>query len=136
MVPNIASCFLNLFMNQLPVRGVDRSAPEAVRSALDAAVELGDPGPELSATVELARLLLDDDEARLVGDGRIESVPEATRRVLDAGMGDAMEVHRAMWLRRNRPGGLEDSLAWLENLRASYRSGRSDPGWAGPLRAL
>jgi len=136
MAPNVASCFLNLFMNQLPVRGVDRSAPEAVRAALDAALDLGDPGPELSATVELARLLLDDDEARLAGDGRIESVPEATRRVLDAGMGDAMEVHRAMWLPRNRPGGLEDSLAWLENLRASYRSGRSDPGWAGPLRAL
>ena len=131
MAPNIASCFLNLFMNQLPVRGVDRSAPEAVRAALDAAVALGDPGPELSATVELARLLLDDDEARLAGDGRIESVPEATRRVLDAGMGDAIEVHRAMWLRRNRPGGLEDSVAWLENLRGQLSIGPKRPGMGG-----
>lgn len=36
-----------------------------------------------------------------------------------------------LWLRRNRPGGLDDSLAWLRNLRAAYASGHPDPSWGG-----
>ena len=39
--------------------------------------------------------------------------------------------HRALWLARNRPGGLVDSVAWLDNLHAAYESGRPDPTWGG-----
>ena len=49
-----------------------------------------------------------------------------------AGRLDALIVrHRALWLARNRPGGLVDSAAWLENLGAAYRTGAPDPEWGG-----
>ena len=41
------------------------------------------------------------------------------------------EQHRSLWLGRNRPGGLDDSASWLENLRRSYDSGTPDPEWGG-----
>ena len=41
------------------------------------------------------------------------------------------ETHRRLWLARNRPGGLPDSAAWLENLGVAYRTGEVDPEWAG-----
>ena len=135
-VPNIASCFLNLWMNQLRVRGVDRDAPAAVRAAIDEALTLGDPGPEVAATVDLARALLDDDDARLAGDGTVGSIPAPVRRALDAAIGEVIDRHRELWLRRHRPGGLDDSVAWLENLRSAYRSGETNREWSGPLQSL
>ena len=39
--------------------------------------------------------------------------------------------HRALWLARNRAGGLADSIAWLDNLRVAYETGRPDPSWGG-----
>ena len=39
--------------------------------------------------------------------------------------------YRALWLDRNRPGGLVDSVAWLDNLRSAYETGRPDPTWGG-----
>ena len=41
------------------------------------------------------------------------------------------DQYRALWLARNRPGGLVDSVAWLDNLRAAYETGRPDPAWGG-----
>ena len=134
-VPNIASCFLNLWMNQLPVRGVEPGAVDAVRRAIDSALTLGDPGDEIRATVTLGRLLLDDDEARLAGDGRIDSVPGARRREFAGRLDQIIGTHRDLWLRRNRPGGLADSVAWLENIGEAYRSGHAAASWSGPLRA-
>ena len=42
-----------------------------------------------------------------------------------------MDRYRELWLSRNRPGGLDDSLGWFENLRAAYATGRPDPHWGG-----
>lgn len=36
-------------------------------------------------------------------------------------------------LARNRPGGLDDSLSWLDNLDAAYETGHTDPHWGGLL---
>ncbi len=44
----------------------------------------------------------------------------ALRRELDADMGEIIDEHRALWLARNRPGGLADSVARLEQARAEY----------------
>ena len=42
------------------------------------------------------------------------------RRELDADMGEIIEEYRSLWLARNRPGGLEDSVGLLERARADY----------------
>ena len=42
-----------------------------------------------------------------------------------------IDRYRTLWLERNRPGGLEDSVAWLSNMGAAYATGRPDPNWGG-----
>jgi hexosaminidase len=42
------------------------------------------------------------------------------RRELDADMGEIIAEYRTLWLARNRPGGLADSVALLERARADY----------------
>jgi hexosaminidase len=44
----------------------------------------------------------------------------ALRRELDADMGEIIAEYRALWLARNRPGGLADSVALLERARTDY----------------
>jgi hexosaminidase len=44
-----------------------------------------------------------------------------TRRKLDADMAEIIDEYRALWLARNRPGGLADSVGRLEAARADYR---------------
>jgi len=39
--------------------------------------------------------------------------------------------YRDLWLANNRPGGLDDSVGWLANLRRAYATGRPDPEWGG-----
>ena len=39
--------------------------------------------------------------------------------------------HERLWLARNRPGGLPDSLAWLHHLVDCYESGEADFTWNG-----
>ena len=39
--------------------------------------------------------------------------------------------HERLWLARNRPGGLTDSLAWLRHLEGCYESGEADFTWNG-----
>ena len=43
------------------------------------------------------------------------------RRELDADLGDIVHHYRRLWLARNRPGGLQDSVAHFERARADYR---------------
>jgi hypothetical protein len=77
---------------------------------------------ELRAGAELMVLLCLDGQARLEADGSLSGVPPATRRELAARLEPVLDRHRALWLARNRPGGLPDSVGWLERLLARYRS--------------
>jgi len=78
---------------------------------------------ELRAGAGLVHLLCREARARLSGDGRLTSVPEDQRADLASTLEPLVEEHRRLWLARNRPGGLEDSSAWLEGLLRAYRTG-------------
>ena len=58
-------------------------------------------------------------------------MPQAARDQLGSELDALVERYRRLWLANNRPGGLEDSVTWLQNLRAAYASGRPDPEWGG-----
>src|SRR5438552_1584392 len=80
----------------------------------------------------LLALLCRDDRGQLATeDGRLRSVPEPDRRRLAAELAPIVECHRELWLARNRPGGLDDSVAWLENLRTCYATGVTNREWGG-----
>ena len=98
---------------------IERGAAAAARSALarddaDAAVA------ELMAAASLLALLVDDGRARLAGDGSLASVPAARRRGFAKRLAAITEEHRARWLHRDRPGGLDESVAVLERLSDAY----------------
>ncbi|GAC1543218.1 MAG: hypothetical protein NVS3B12_31600 [Acidimicrobiales bacterium] len=76
-------------------------------------------------------LLIRDGRARLEGDGNLSSVSEQIRHVLAGELAGLIDRYRDLWASRNRPGGLADSVAWLDNLRSAYVTGRPDPTWAG-----
>jgi hypothetical protein len=86
---------------------------------------------ELRAGAALVALMCRDARARLAGDGWLASVPEATRLELAADLEPLIDAHRRLWLSRNRPGGLDDSLSWLEHLRECYRTGTTERAWGG-----
>ena len=77
---------------------------------------------ELDTSARLLALLVRDARARLAAGGRLESVDADVRSSLAAEVEGLVEEHRAHWLRRNRPGGLEDSVRRLTDLRAAYLS--------------
>ena len=80
---------------------------------------------------DLVALLVRDARARFAGDGTLSSVPAGARDGLAAELDELTGRYRTLWLSRNRPGGLNDSLAWLDNLRDAYRTGRPSPTWGG-----
>ena len=86
---------------------------------------------EVTFSIDLVSLLVHDLQARLEVDGHIVSVPEAQRDLLERELNGLMERYRSLWLERNRPGGLEDSLAWLSNVKSAYATGQPDPSWGG-----
>jgi hypothetical protein len=53
------------------------------------------------------------------------------RASLGSDLDTLTERYRSLWLANNRPGGLEDSVRWLGNLRQAYTAGRTDPDWGG-----
>ena len=77
------------------------------------------------------KLLMDTLGLRLEGDGWLSSIPDARRRQLADEIDGLVETHRRLWLARNRPGGLADSVAWLEHLTGCYRTGTTDRAWGG-----
>ena len=61
--------------------------------------------------------------ARLKGkDRKVERIPAAARRILAADMDRLCAAHRKVWLARNRPGGLNDSLWRLRWLAMRYKA--------------
>ena len=84
---------------------------------------------ELRTAAELVALLCRDARARLDQDGWLSSVPARKRAELAADLAPLMEHHRELWLARNRPGGLDDSVAWLDHLHECYETGVTDKSW-------
>lgn len=52
----------------------------------------------------------------------IEALPQAQREELARALEELLKDYRQLWLQRNRPGGLSDSVQSLERLRAQYRA--------------
>lgn len=146
--PNISTLVMHLYYPQIPLghsftRGVTPAELD------DVAVRLGDvrgrlaratPARadgeivvrELENAVDLVALLVRDAQLRLAGDGLLGSVPDDARAELADTLQVVADEHREIWLLRNRPGGLADSHAWLDNLRRAYETGVADPTWSGP----
>ncbi|HEY1650898.1 MAG TPA: family 20 glycosylhydrolase [Acidimicrobiales bacterium] len=145
--PNMSTLVMNLYYPQLPVgrgltKGLVAGELDEVERCLDAArvsatrsrPERADGAllrDEVAFSVDLVALLLKDARARLGGDGFLASVPPATRAELGAELDALTDRYRDLWLAHNRPGGLDDSVGWLTNLRQAYETGRPDPAWAG-----
>jgi hypothetical protein len=146
----MSALVMNLYYPQLPVgrgltEGITMSELDAVEELLDRSrhdVSGSRSGradaplltDETAFGADLVGLLVRDARARISNNGTISSVPATMRAGLAAELDDLIDRYRALWLARNRPGGLDDSLAWLQNLRAAYESGRPSPTWGG-LRA-
>ena len=145
--PNMSTIVLHLYFPQLTVgRGLTRGITSdelahLTRRLADAraAIDRAAPGradaplliEELRWSVDIVDLLTRDAQARLDGDGTIGSMSEDTRHVFAAELEPLIARYRERWLARNRPGGLDDSVSWLENLHAAYTTGQPDPAWGG-----
>ena len=145
--PNMSTLVMNLYYPQLPVgrgltEGITVEELTAVEACFDAArTSLGRARPERTDTpdlvdqvafsIDLVALLVRDARARLGTDGRLASVPSDERARLGDVLDALIERYRGLWLAHNRPGGLDDSVAWLHNVRSAYRSGQADPTWGG-----
>ena len=141
--PNMSALVMNLYYPQLPVgRGltagltteeldaVDDCLESARRAAHDARPGRGDAAwliDEVLFSIDLVSLLTKDARARLRGDGYLSSVAADERGRLGGELDPLLERYCTLWLRRNRAGGLDDSLTWLQNLQSAYASGRPDP---------
>ncbi len=142
-IPNMSSLVLHLYYPQLGVGGILHEEEldaverclERARADVDAARPERADGAwlldEVRFGVDLVALLVTDARARLRGDGHLATVELSERARLGTTLDALMERYRELWLRRNGPGGIDDSLAWLRNVRAAYDSGRPDPDWAG-----
>lgn len=78
---------------------------------------------EFQAAGELVMVLCDDAIARCGGDGTLASVPARQRLALAGAVDGLARRHRELWLARNRPGGLEESVGQLDKLSRAYRDG-------------
>lgn len=85
---------------------------EAIAGELDAARP---DVPDAAIVVRELRLA-----ARLARHGALRLAGGSDRSALRADMRELVDEHRACWLERSRPGGLDDSAAHLEATLASY----------------
>jgi hypothetical protein len=143
----MSTLVMNLYYPQLPVgRGLTKGLtaaelPEVERCLEEARSAVSGSNPdrsdaqrlrdEVTFGIDLVNLLLRDARARLEVDGFLESVPTNIRTSLGTDLDALTERYRSLWLANNRPGGLEDSVHWLANLRHAYATGRPDPEWGG-----
>ncbi|GAC1316240.1 MAG: hypothetical protein NVSMB12_12800 [Acidimicrobiales bacterium] len=146
-VPNMATLVLHLYFPQITLgrgitRGVSADQYDAVDEVLaharralarsrSARPDAGLLEEEIAWSIDLVEMLTSDARHRLAGDGSLSSVPAPARDRLASTLEGLIVRYRRIWNERNRPGGLDDSARWLENLLASYRSGKPDPTWGG-----
>ena len=101
---------------------------EAMRSGRDDAGQVVD---ELRWVIAYVAVLVADARARIAGNGSLGSIPAGARAALADRLEALVGDYRRLWLARNRPGGLDDSAAWLEHLLDAYRSGHAADDWGG-----
>jgi hexosaminidase len=146
-IPNHSTLAMHLYFPQIRVgRGITKGITEAeldtvAHQLADARADVARAKPERDDgallvdevlwTVEVLELLTDDARARLAGDSTLGSVPQGQRDDFARRLAALTDQHRALWLARNRPGGLVDSVAWLDNLRVAYETGQPEPTWGG-----
>jgi hypothetical protein len=147
--PNMSPLVGHILFPQWPVgrgptTGLSTSEIDAVEGALGSATRMLSTCRPARADGELVKdelrvaaswleLACRDARERLGGDGTLGSVPQASRDALGERCSELISDHRRLWLERNRPGGLDDSTAWLDHLKACYMSGQPDPSWFGPF---
>ena len=147
--PNMSTLVMNFYFPQLPVgmaltQGLTADHLLAVEAGIDSEVRRAASAiprraggglvvEELKTGADLVSLCCEDARARLDGDGTLESVSASTRAHLRQLLGRVKETHRDLWLARNRPGGLDESLAWMAHLEQCYETGETDPRWSGPM---
>jgi hypothetical protein len=145
-VPNTSALVLHLYYPQLtvgrgPTKGARAEEFTQVAVQLDRAANALDrarPGradgslvlDEVRNAIALVRVLCDDAVGRLSGDGTLASIDAGSRARLADELATVIDAHRGLWLARNRPGGLDDSVAWLAHLRDCYQRGAADPEWS------
>jgi hypothetical protein len=144
---NVSTLTLPLYWPQMiigrwPLKDARTEEYEAVEAKLaDTAAALRrarpgrDDGPlvldELANATALVSVVARDGRLRTLGDGSLGSVPASDRRELATALEPVIEEHERLWLARNRPGGLPDSLAWLHHLRDCYETGEAAFTWNG-----
>ena len=144
---NVSALVLPLYWPQLvsgrwPLKGASADEYEAVEMELGLLRETlahARPGradgelvlDELRNAITLVALVARDGRARVEGDGTLASIPPRTRNGFAEDLGPVMAEHERLWLARNRPGGLTDSLAWLTHLEGCYETGQADFTWNG-----
>jgi hexosaminidase len=146
-IPNHSILAMHLYFPQIRIgrgitTGITDSELASVAGELSAAradVERARPGrddadllvAEVTWTIDLLQLLTDDARARLAAENTLASVPQPTRTTFARRLDELTDRHRDLWSARNRPGGLVDSVAWLDNLRNAYETGQIVPDWGG-----
>ena len=146
-IPNHSILTMHLYFPQIRVgrgitTGITDAQLESVADDLTAAradVERAQPGrddapllvDEVGWTIDVLELLTDDARARLAGDSTLASIPHATRAGFARRLDGLIDRYRELWMARNRPGGLVDSVTWLEHLRTAYATGQPDSTWGG-----
>jgi hexosaminidase len=146
-IPNHSILAMHLYFPQIRVgrgitKGITDAELQAVGSRLaEARADVARAKPErddrallvdeVRWTIDVLELLTDDARARIAGDSTLGSVPQAQRDDFARRLAALTDQHRALWLARNRPGGLVDSVAWLDNLRVAYTTGQPAPTWGG-----
>ena len=77
---------------------------------------------EIQHIINLLNHSCDLGIARLKAEGRkTENIPKTQRETLAADLEKIIENHKKVWLLRNRPGGLPDSLSYMYTLLDAYR---------------
>jgi len=145
--PNMSTIVLHLYFPQLTLgRGMTRGlttveldrlaevvadAHQRVERARSRRTDADALVDEVQWGADVVALLADDARARLGGDGTIGSVAASSRARFASRLTALTDRHRTLWLRRNRPGGLDDSCSWLDNLHRAYSTGEPDREWGG-----
>jgi hypothetical protein len=145
--PNQSVLVMHLYFPQLQLGrtftdGITIEDLSAVEGAIAGAVDaVGQARPrrpdgdlvreELRTGAALVTLMCRDARARLATDGWLSSVSEGERRALASELEPIIDAHRSLWLARNQPGGLAESLSWLTHLHECYLTGAADKAWGG-----
>ncbi len=110
------------------IGGLTRDALDKTLDALDRSIEPLEQARMHRSDAELirlefenaVRLLRHGAQRGLLALGSDREPSSQIKRLLDADIRQIMRAHGDLWLARNRPGGLQDSLARMERVRDAY----------------